>query len=61
MSGLKGGFNELTALGLKLPVAEIEWQANTERNVIGYQVQNPSGKLVCPESQAVLSTALSCA
>jgi type II secretory pathway pseudopilin PulG len=60
VSGLKGGFNELTALGVKLPVAEIEWQANTERNVIGYQVENQSGQLVCPESQAVLSTALSC-
>jgi type II secretory pathway pseudopilin PulG len=60
VSGLKGGFNELTASEMKLPVAEIEWQANTERNVIGYQVENPSGQLVCPESQAVLSTALSC-
>lgn len=60
VSGLKGGFNEISALGLKLPVAEIEWQANTERNVIGYQVENSIGHLVCPESQAVLSTALSC-
>jgi hypothetical protein len=60
VSGLKGGFNEIFTLGNKKKVAEIEWRANTERNVIGYQVENPSGQLVCPESQAVLSTALSC-
>jgi Prokaryotic N-terminal methylation motif len=60
VSGLKGGFNEVSALGLLRRVAEVEWQANTERNVIGYQVQNPSGQRVCPESEGTLSTALSC-
>jgi hypothetical protein len=60
VSGLKGGFNEVSLLGLLHRVAEIEWQANTERNVIGYQVNNPSGQRVCPESEGVLSTALSC-
>jgi hypothetical protein len=60
VSGLRGGFNEISVLGVKVRVAEVEWQANTERNVIGYQVENPSGGLVCPESVAVLSTTLSC-
>jgi prepilin-type N-terminal cleavage/methylation domain-containing protein len=60
VSGLKGGFNEVSVSGVLHRVAEIEWQANTERNVIGYQVTNPSGQRVCPESEGVLSTALSC-
>jgi hypothetical protein len=60
LAGLKGGFNEVFVSGAKQPVAELEWQANTERNVIGYAVYNPSGQLVCPESEATLSTALSC-
>jgi type II secretory pathway pseudopilin PulG len=60
VSGLRGGFNEISVLGVKTRVAEIEWQANTERNVIGYEVENPSGQLVCPETVTVLSTALAC-
>jgi hypothetical protein len=60
VAGLKGGFNEVLASGTKQRVAEIEWQANTERNVIGYWVDNPSGHLVCPASEATLSTDLSC-
>jgi hypothetical protein len=60
VSGLKGGFNEVLTSGIEERVAEIEWQANSERNVIGYQVDNPSGHLVCPASQAILSVALSC-
>jgi prepilin-type N-terminal cleavage/methylation domain-containing protein len=60
VTGLKGGFNEVSVLSVMHRVAEIEWQANTERNVIGYQVENPSGQRVCPESEGVLSTALSC-
>jgi len=59
-AGLKGGFNEVNASGLKKKVAELEWQANTERNVIGYRIYNPSNQLVCPEGEATLSTALSC-
>lgn len=59
VAGLKGGFNELYAPA-KQRVAELEWKANTERNVIGYRVFNPSGQLVCPENEATLSTVLSC-
>lgn len=61
VSGLKGGFNEVYVKGnKKQQVVELEWKANTERNVIGYRVYDPSGELVCPESAATLSLSLSC-
>jgi hypothetical protein len=60
VAGLKGGFNEVFVSGAKQRVVELEWQANTERNVIGYEVYSPTGQLVCPESETTLSTALSC-
>ncbi len=46
-------------------MAELQWQANTERNVIGYRVYAPNGEspntLVCPTNEpATLSVALSC-
>jgi len=41
-------------------VAELEWEANVERDVIGYRVHGPKGELVCPESLETLSTATSC-
>jgi hypothetical protein len=59
VAGLRGGFNEIYTPA-KQRVIELEWQANTERNVIGYRVYNPEGHLVCPENEATLSTALSC-
>jgi fibronectin type 3 domain-containing protein len=66
VKGLKGGFNEVTSGGVKKKVAEFLWQANEERNVIGYRVYRPGAKrpeeagLACPSSLAALSTATSC-
>jgi type II secretory pathway pseudopilin PulG len=54
------GFNELYAGGVRKQVVELQWQANTERNVIGYRVYNPSNELVCPSSAETLSLQLSC-
>ncbi|HWX97380.1 MAG TPA: hypothetical protein VNZ01_11085 [Solirubrobacteraceae bacterium] len=55
-----GGFNEVQVAGKTTKVAELQWQANSERNVIGYRVYNEKGDLVCPSSLSVLSLALSC-
>jgi prepilin-type N-terminal cleavage/methylation domain-containing protein len=55
-----GGFNEVNVGGKTTKVAELQWQANSERNVIGYRVYNPKGELVCPSSLSVLSLALTC-
>jgi prepilin-type N-terminal cleavage/methylation domain-containing protein len=55
-----GGFNEIIVGGKKTLVAELQWQANAERNVIGYRVYNPKGELVCPQEEATLSLELSC-
>jgi hypothetical protein len=63
--GLVGGFNTVIAGGVSTRAIELQWQANSERNVIGYRVYGPSG-LVCPRNAAgepsltTLSTALSC-
>ncbi len=57
---LKGGFNEVYVSGVKKRVVEVQWRANTERNVIGYRIRNSKKELVCPETEAILSTALSC-
>lgn len=53
------GFNELYVAGAKKKVAELQWQPNTERNVIGYRVYN-RGKLVCPKEAATLSLEAAC-
>jgi type II secretory pathway pseudopilin PulG len=62
--GILGGFNTINVNGAPQQVAELQWQANTERNVIGYRVYAPNGmssnKLVCPSELATLSVALSC-
>jgi type II secretory pathway pseudopilin PulG len=60
VTGLKGGFNEVYAGGVKKRVVEMQWRANTERNVIGYRIRNSKKELVCPTTEAILSTALSC-
>jgi type II secretory pathway pseudopilin PulG len=57
---IAGGFNTINVSGTPKKVAEIQWHANAERNVIGYRVYNPSKQLVCPESTATFSLALSC-
>jgi hypothetical protein len=63
-SGIMGGFNtvylEKGGKPEETKVVELRWKANTERNVIGYRVRNPSKNLICPESEATLSTATSC-
>jgi hypothetical protein len=55
-----GGFNTVNVAGTAKKVVELQWQANPERNVIGYRVYNPSNKRVCPENASTLSLALSC-
>lgn len=56
---LRGGLNEVYVGGVKKKVAELQWRANSERNVIGYRIYNPK-ELVCPGSEATLSVATSC-
>lgn len=55
-----GGYNDIYVAGNKTKVAELQWQANAERNVIGYRVYNPSHQLICPANAATLSLAVSC-
>jgi type II secretory pathway pseudopilin PulG len=55
-----GGFNTVYNSGGATEVAEFQWKANTERNVIGYRVYDPTHKLICPESLESLSTTTSC-
>jgi hypothetical protein len=57
---IAGGFNTVNVLGTPKKVVELKWQANAERNVLGYRVYNPAKELVCPETSATLSLALSC-
>jgi prepilin-type N-terminal cleavage/methylation domain-containing protein len=57
---IQGGFNTINVAGTPQKVAELKWQANTERNVIGYRVYNPSKELVCPASSATLSRTVTC-
>jgi prepilin-type N-terminal cleavage/methylation domain-containing protein len=64
-SGLVGGFNTPIVGGSASRVIELQWQANSERNVVGYRVYGPGG-LVCPRdasgepSLSTLSLSLSC-
>jgi type II secretory pathway pseudopilin PulG len=55
-----GGFNTVYQNGVPTEVAEFQWKANSERNVIGYRVLGPKKELICPESLETLSTATSC-
>lgn len=60
-SELVGGFNTVYKNGLEATeVAELQWKANSERNVIGYRVYGPAKELICPESSETLSTTTSC-
>jgi Tfp pilus assembly protein PilV len=56
---LRGGLNEVYVEGVKKQVVELQWRANSERNVIGYRIYNPK-ELVCPTLEATLSVATSC-
>jgi Tfp pilus assembly protein PilV len=61
--GIQGGFNTVNVSGTAKKVVELKWQANAERNVIGYRVYRPNGagtELACPETLATLSLAVSC-
>jgi Tfp pilus assembly protein PilV len=60
-----GGFNTVYVAGVARKVIEFKWQANSEKNVIGYRVYHVPGasesqRLVCPESESTLSLALTC-
>ena len=55
-----GGFNTVNVAGTAKKVVELEWQANSERNIIGYRAYNPSKELVCPATASILSLSLSC-
>jgi Tfp pilus assembly protein PilV len=57
--GVKGGFNEVYVGGVLTKVAELEWEANSERNVIGYRVNHIGSGEVCPGGGA-LSPTTSC-
>jgi hypothetical protein len=54
---IKGGFNKVYRSGALTEVAELQWQANSELNVIGYRV-NRAGE-VCPGGGG-LSLATTC-
>jgi prepilin-type N-terminal cleavage/methylation domain-containing protein len=56
---LVGGFKHVYKSGTETEVAELQWKADSERDVIGYRVWS-SEKLICPESAEALSTATSC-
>jgi type II secretory pathway pseudopilin PulG len=58
-ANIVGGFNTLYSNGVATEVAELEWQANSERNVIGYRVYS-GVQLVCPANLATVSLATSC-
>lgn len=57
---ITGGFNTVNVSGTPTQSAELQWQANSERNVIGYRVYNPSARLVCPGSLTVRALTPSC-
>jgi Tfp pilus assembly protein PilV len=57
--GVKGGFNEVYIGSVRTKAIELEWAANSERDVIGYRVYSPSS-LVCPPSSSELSLSLTC-
>jgi prepilin-type N-terminal cleavage/methylation domain-containing protein len=58
-SGIVGGFNSVNVSGTSTEVAELQWKANSERDVIGYRVR-ANTELICPASEETLSTATSC-
>src|SRR3954462_9366936 len=51
-AGLGGGRNSVTKNGSLLPVVELDWLPNSERNVLGYRVYRPGGSLACPGSMS---------
>ena len=59
-SGFTGGPNTINVSGTPTSVVELEWRANSERNVIGYRVYNASGALVCPADLLTIDLKLTC-
>lgn len=59
-AGLVAGPNTIYVNGAQKAVIELEWNANSERNVIGYRVYNSGNALVCPANAQTLSLKLSC-
>src|SRR4051812_20114783 len=59
-SGLVGGRNSVTSSGSLVPVAELDWLPNAERNVLGYRVYRPGGSLACPANTSTLDLTSSC-
>jgi Tfp pilus assembly protein PilV len=57
--GFKGAFNTVNAGGVPTKVVELDWQANSERNVIGYRVFKGDGSEACPGG-GELSLRVSC-
>src|SRR5205823_8160090 len=58
--GIEGGFNTITEGGKSNEVAEFQWLANPEKNVIGYRVYYVTGgsekhKLICETSTKTLT------
>ena len=54
------GFNTVNVAGVSRDVVEIEWLANTERNVQGYRVYRPDGSLACPGDATIPDERLDC-
>jgi prepilin-type N-terminal cleavage/methylation domain-containing protein len=59
-SGLVGGRNSVTKNGSLVPVAELDWLPNAERNVLGYRVYRPGGTLACPGSMSTFDLTSNC-
>jgi Tfp pilus assembly protein PilV len=64
-SGLNAGYNTVYVKGKPHLVVELEWHANSERNVLGYRVYKPLAsepfkELTCPPSLSEQSLNLSC-
>jgi Tfp pilus assembly protein PilV len=63
--GLIAGYNTIYLAGKPKLVVELEWQANSERNVLGYRTykpikSSPFKQLTCPPSPSELSLSRSC-
>jgi Tfp pilus assembly protein PilV len=59
--GILAGFNTINEAGKPKTVVELQWQANVERNVIGYRVfRPPNREQACPLPAATVSLSVKC-
>jgi prepilin-type N-terminal cleavage/methylation domain-containing protein len=58
-SGIVGGFDTVYKGGTETEVGELQWKADSERDVIGYRVY-AGNELICPAILETLRTATSC-